>query len=99
MAKDFNFRNSDPPASFKTARINSMKEATEANNQMGTDLVNEAEEFLAEAQTSFDGLAEKRDILDQTFTDSNDRLEKERYDCTFKGIEAVVLGDFCRCFQ
>ena len=79
MAKDFNFRNSDPPASVKAARINSMKDATEANNKMGTDLVNEAEIFLQEAQTSFDGLSDKRDMLDQTFEDSNSRLERERY--------------------
>ena len=55
-----------------------MKDATEANNKMGTDLVNEAESFLSEAQNSFDGLADKREILDQTFTDSNDRLERDR---------------------
>lgn len=78
IAKDYNFRNSDPPASFKTARINSMKDATEANNRMGTDLVNEANVFLEEAQSSFQGLADKREILDQTFTDSNDKLESDR---------------------
>ena len=78
VAKDSNFRNSDPPASFKAARINSMKDATEANNKMGTDLVNEAETFLGEAQSSFDGLADKREILDQTFTDANDRLERDQ---------------------
>ena len=53
-----NFRNSEPPANFKTARISALTDGTETNNLMGSDLVSEASAMLKEAETSFDSLAE-----------------------------------------
>ena len=46
VASTLNFRNSEPAVVYKLARINSMQEASEGNNKLGSDLGNEANQFL-----------------------------------------------------
>ena len=46
VASTLNFRNSEPAVFYKLARINSMQEASEGNNKLGSDLGNEANQFL-----------------------------------------------------
>ncbi len=52
-AKAMNFRNTEPPAVVKTSRITALIEASKANNQMGTQLNNEADEHLQTATENF----------------------------------------------
>ena len=46
VASTLNFRNSEPAVGYKLSRIVSMQEGTEANNKLGSDLGNEANQFL-----------------------------------------------------
>ncbi len=62
-ANAMNFRNSDPPAEVKAGRILSVLEATENNNSLGSELVNEADDFLRDARNYFDRAASLRDSM------------------------------------
>jgi hypothetical protein len=46
VASTLNFRNSEPAVGYKLSRIVSMQESAEANNKLGSDLGNEANQFL-----------------------------------------------------
>lgn len=73
-----NFRNSEPPANFKTARISALTDGTETNNLMGSDLVSEASAFLKEANNSFDSLAEMNGNMDSYNGDFDDTIQKNQ---------------------
>ena len=53
-AKMLNFQNSNPAVRFKESKIRQQMEASEANNQLGKQLIGEAREFLNEADRAYD---------------------------------------------
>lgn len=75
-AKALNFRNSEPPAAFKTARINSMSTAAEASVQMASDLTAEATVFLSEAADAFDSLRDRSGDMEATQAELSATLEE-----------------------
>ena len=85
-----NFRNSNPPAAFKTSRIISMLDATEANNRLGSDLVNEADSNLQNATRSFAKVQDVKSKMEKYTEEFNKKQESDR-----RGIEenCIVRGN------
>ena len=71
------FRNSDPPARYKTSRITTLIADTEANNKMGGQLVNEADELLIEAGNAYEMLQDLQGGLNDRNDEYNNRLESD----------------------
>lgn len=76
-ANAMNFRNSDPPARYRTIQINAMIRQTEANNKMGGQLVNEADELLNEAADAYRLLEDVKDQLTGESEGFNAQLEAD----------------------
>lgn len=70
-----NFRNSNPPASFKISRISSLKDSNDANIELGSNLVDEADILLRNATDSFDSLATASDTVMSYSSDLEDEQE------------------------
>ncbi|TRY60964.1 hypothetical protein TCAL_05712 [Tigriopus californicus] len=73
-----NFRNSDPPASFKSARIASLLETTGNNNKMGSDLVTEADAILGDAKVAFEQLASKGSNMGEYIDEFNRQIDNNQ---------------------
>jgi hypothetical protein len=74
QAKQGNFRNSAPQAEGKVKRINQLHEAAKGSQQLGTDLVNEAEAMVEEAKEACGDLSERTDTMDEAAVEFKDRL-------------------------
>jgi hypothetical protein len=85
IASSLNFRNSEPPASFKTLRISSLIDSAESNNDMGSSLVNEADEFLKSSTGAYDKLNDQRDSMESTMANANQDLSDE--------LNAIIQND------
>ena len=72
-----NFRNSDPPAAYKTNRISGLLEASKANIEMGSNLVNEADELVQTAAENFERLRDMQDQMESRSADSAATIEAD----------------------
>ena len=86
-ASSLNFRNSDPPASFKAGRIATLDDNAKSSNDLGSSLVFEADKFLRAAGDAYGRLAGERDGMQARQDDFNGRISDQ--------LNAVIQG-WCR---
>lgn len=91
-ASALNFRNSDPPASFKSARIASLLETTENSNKVGLDLVTEADVILGAAKTAFEQLASKGSNMGEYIDEFNRQIENNQ-EALNQNYETVYMAN------
>lgn len=74
-ANTINFRNAAPQASMKIDRINDIQEASKASQMLSDDLVNQAEEFIESAKSSYSDVDRKNYDVSQRTNNFNERIE------------------------
>ena len=84
-ASSLNFRNSDPPASFKTGRIATLDDNAKSSNDLGSSLVFEADKFLRSARDSYGRLTGERDNMQAKKEDFNRQISDQ--------LNAVIQND------
>ena len=83
-ASSLNFRNSDPPASFKSGRIATLDDNAKSSNDLGSSLVFEADKFLRSSRDSYGRLAGEGDNMQSKKDDFNRQISDQ--------LNAVIQG-------
>lgn len=78
VASALNFRNAEPQASYKIGRIKEMVSASEANNQLGTDLNREADKSSDDAIKAFSNLASRSQVIANNIEALNQKVDRDR---------------------